>query len=157
MSYTPNTWTTGDTITATKLNNIEQGIANAGGGGAMIVTSTYDGDTDKWVLDKTAQEIYDAFMGGTPVYIKVQYGTTSDYSGNVFMCPLVWIANYNYTNDIKFYASKADMNGIAVDGQHSTGKPSITAYEAHALNDYPWHFFTATVNNTSMVEGSVSY
>lgn len=30
MSYTPNTWTTGDTITATKLNKIEQGIANAG-------------------------------------------------------------------------------------------------------------------------------
>lgn len=29
--YTPNTWTTGDIITATKLNNIEQGIANAGG------------------------------------------------------------------------------------------------------------------------------
>lgn len=38
MSYTPNTWTTGDTITATKLNNIEQGIANAGGGGVAKVT-----------------------------------------------------------------------------------------------------------------------
>lgn len=33
MSYTPTTWTTGDTITATKLNKIEQGIADAGGGG----------------------------------------------------------------------------------------------------------------------------
>lgn len=31
MSYTPTTWTTGDTITATKLNKIEQGVANAGG------------------------------------------------------------------------------------------------------------------------------
>lgn len=30
MSYTPTTWVTGDTITATKLNNMEQGIANAG-------------------------------------------------------------------------------------------------------------------------------
>lgn len=30
-SYTPTTWATGDVITATKLNNIEQGIANAGG------------------------------------------------------------------------------------------------------------------------------
>ena len=28
MSYTPNTWQTGDTITATKLNNMEQGIAD---------------------------------------------------------------------------------------------------------------------------------
>ena len=33
MSYTPTTWTTGDTITATKLNKIEQGIADSGGGG----------------------------------------------------------------------------------------------------------------------------
>lgn len=33
MSYTPTTWTTGDTITATALNKIEQGIAGAGGGG----------------------------------------------------------------------------------------------------------------------------
>ena len=31
MSYTPKTWQTGDTITATAMNNIEQGIANAGG------------------------------------------------------------------------------------------------------------------------------
>ena len=30
MSYTPTTWTTGDTITATKLNKMEQGIASGG-------------------------------------------------------------------------------------------------------------------------------
>jgi len=30
MSYTPTTWTTGDTITASAMNKIEQGIANAG-------------------------------------------------------------------------------------------------------------------------------
>lgn len=32
MAYTPTTWTTGDTITATAMNKIENGIANAGGG-----------------------------------------------------------------------------------------------------------------------------
>lgn len=31
MSYTPTTWGTGDTITASALNKIENGIANAGG------------------------------------------------------------------------------------------------------------------------------
>lgn len=31
MSYTPTTWTTGDTITASAMNKIEQGIAGAGG------------------------------------------------------------------------------------------------------------------------------
>lgn len=30
MSYTKNTWATGDTITAAKLNNMEDGIADAG-------------------------------------------------------------------------------------------------------------------------------
>lgn len=33
MAYTPTTWVTGDTITATKLNKLEQGVSNAGGGG----------------------------------------------------------------------------------------------------------------------------
>lgn len=32
MAYTPTTWNTGDDVTATKLNKIEQGIAGAGGG-----------------------------------------------------------------------------------------------------------------------------
>lgn len=41
MSYTPTTWTTGDTITATKLNKIENGIANAGG--AAVVKLTKNG------------------------------------------------------------------------------------------------------------------
>lgn len=33
MAYTPTNWVTGDTVTATKLNKLEQGVANAGGGG----------------------------------------------------------------------------------------------------------------------------
>lgn len=37
MSYTPTTWTTGDTITASALNKIEQGIADGGGGGVDAV------------------------------------------------------------------------------------------------------------------------
>ena len=31
MSYTPTTWATGDTVTATKLNKLENGVASAGG------------------------------------------------------------------------------------------------------------------------------
>lgn len=37
MSYTPTTWVTGDTITATKLNKLEQGIANASGCECAVV------------------------------------------------------------------------------------------------------------------------
>lgn len=57
MSYTPNTWKSGDVVTSAKLNNIEQGIANASNG-LMIVKASEDGDTV--TLDKTWQEINDA-------------------------------------------------------------------------------------------------
>lgn len=35
MSYDKHTWATGEVITKEKLNNIEDGIANAGSGGGM--------------------------------------------------------------------------------------------------------------------------
>ena len=38
MAYTPTQWTTGDDVTATKLNKMENGIANAGN--ALIATDT---------------------------------------------------------------------------------------------------------------------
>ena len=80
MSYTPTTWTTGDTITAEKLNHLEGGV-EAADGGALIVTQS---DTEShYVLDKTWKEIHDAFVAGIPVIInehdESQYGT-NDYS-----------------------------------------------------------------------------
>lgn len=68
MSYTPTTWNTGDTITASALNKIENGIANAGGGGTAWVTlsasgygsashtfaqvfyALYDSNSSKWIV-----------------------------------------------------------------------------------------------------------
>lgn len=55
MSYTPTQWATGDIITAEKLNKLENGVANAGGGGVLIVHVDENG-----VLDKTWKEIHDA-------------------------------------------------------------------------------------------------
>ena len=37
MSYTPTTWNTGDTITASAMNKIEQGIANAGSVATVMI------------------------------------------------------------------------------------------------------------------------
>lgn len=62
MSYEPHTWVAGETVTPSKLNNIEQGIAN--NSGVMIVNDN-DG-----TLDATWQEIYDAMEAGIPVFIK---------------------------------------------------------------------------------------
>lgn len=68
MSYTPTNWVTGDTITATKLNNMEQGIANAGGGVSGLITDTND------ALDKTYNEINDMISAGVLPYIKYNSG-----------------------------------------------------------------------------------
>lgn len=59
MSYTPHTWQTGETVTAEKLNALEQGVASGGGGGGgfMLITVTYDETEDTFVADKTYAEI----------------------------------------------------------------------------------------------------
>ena len=69
MSYTPTNWTTGDTITATKLNKMEQGIANAGSAMVLTITTTLLSKT----LNKTFAEIYEALHNGTPCYIQYDY------------------------------------------------------------------------------------
>lgn len=42
MAYSPTNWNTGDTITATKLNKLEQGVVNAGSN--VYLTGTRSGD-----------------------------------------------------------------------------------------------------------------
>lgn len=58
MSYTPTTWHGGDVLSAEAMNKIENGIAGAGSG-ALEVNIEEDGN--ELVMDKTWQEIYDAF------------------------------------------------------------------------------------------------
>lgn len=58
MSYTKREWATGNVVGAVDLNRMEQGIEDAGSSGSgevLVVTET------KGILDKTWQEIYDAF------------------------------------------------------------------------------------------------
>lgn len=64
MAYNKHTWTTGETITAEKLNNIEEGIADSN---VLTITSTLSGSTI--TLNKTWKEISDAFTGNKLSYI----------------------------------------------------------------------------------------
>ena len=74
MSYTKQTWQTGDIITAAKLNHMEDGISGGSGGGVLITTSV--GGT----LDKTWKEINDALLAGTNVFV----ATERSYEGEVY-------------------------------------------------------------------------
>ena len=68
MSYTPTTWTTGDTITASSMNKIENGIANASGVSGLC---SCDGSS----LDKSYNELMTILNAGVlPFYIKSNGG-----------------------------------------------------------------------------------
>lgn len=77
MAYEPTVWKSGDVVTSAKLNNMEQGIANAG---AMIVHD------NNGTLDKTWQEIHDAAP-----FVTIIMGE----SGNLTIMPLFGIAEYD--------------------------------------------------------------
>lgn len=67
MSYTPTEWSSGDLITAERLNKMENGIA--GSGGAYIVNAVTNAETGIVTLDKTFLEIETAYLAGKPVFI----------------------------------------------------------------------------------------
>lgn len=76
MAYTKQTWETGDTIIADKLNHMEDGIAEGGSGGeTFVVNFTYDDQTNKYTADKTFQEIETAAIS-IPVIGHIEYPDT---------------------------------------------------------------------------------
>lgn len=146
MSYTPTTWANGDTITAGKLNKMEQGIAGAGG--AMICTASWDNSKVNYALDKTAQEIYDALVSGTSVYIKWFYGVLgTSYESKFFLAPVITVWAYNYTQTIQFMASKPSYDS-------SGYTPAALIFRASGLNEYPVFLETRVVKWSSTTGSS---
>lgn len=157
MSYTPTTWTTGDTITATALNKMEQGIASAGG--VLICNSSFDVDGEDYILDKTVQEIYDALLAGTPAYIKFQYGTlgasgTGDCQSTLYLAPIIAIVGYAYTNTIRIIASKPKRQNF--DNEYCNYAAGVLVYSATSLDVYPIFHKATSVNTSAMVTSAVA-
>lgn len=146
MAYTPTTWTTGDTITATAMNKIENGIAGAGS--ALICNASYSDSAENFVLDKTVQEIHEALMSGTPVYCKYEYGVIgSDYISHSWLAPITYIYTYDTANVIRIVVQRATLGGATASGSVSTYYclvPSVVIFEAFSLNSYPVFYRTAS-------------
>lgn len=82
MEYTPTEWKNGDVITAEKLNKLEQGIANSNSGMLeVIMTAKGASDEEGFQLNKTWQEIYDAFPNVYIVQRSEDANETLDKSG----------------------------------------------------------------------------
>ena len=155
MGYTPTTWSTGDTITAQAMNKIENGIAGAGG--ALICTASWNSSLSATALDKTVQEIYDALLSGTPVYIKYQYGIlgasgTGSYESRLYLAPVIKIYGYNYTEVIRICASKP--NAIGNKGTTYTAfSPAVLLFSASSMSGYPT-FYDTIYTPTNYVSNS---
>ena len=154
MSYTPKTWHTGDTVTATDLNNIENGIANAGS--ALVCTYTDTGQG--YALDKTVQEIYDALESGTPVFIAYTYGTfPTDYVSHTYLAPIIKVFAYEYSNVIRIVATST----VSVTPSTGSGTflhtPCTVIFSANSLNEYPIFYRTVHVNDTSLTSSEYIY
>ena len=75
MSYTPTQWATGDTVTAERLNKMEQGIQTAVD--PFVVTCTPIAQDFSGVMDKTVAEIDAAYKAGKKILFKVLTGEDS--------------------------------------------------------------------------------
>jgi len=103
MSYTPTTWTTGDTITASALNKIENGIADAGGGGSSwdaIIRLTHSNDDTEdipstitpSIVEGTYAGLYAKHSNGEYPTILVEY---THPLGTRFAVPMAYILGFN--------------------------------------------------------------
>ena len=135
MSYTPTTWTTGDTITASAMNKIEQGIANGGGGFVVNVTS----ENGTLTMDKTFAEIYEAMDSGIPCFMKyfveLGSGETLDtaYSYSALLSPIVTL--YKYDDVYRVLVSSSCP--LYVSNITGVGVPQIYTFQASISTDYP--------------------
>lgn len=131
MTYEPTEWKTGDVVTSAKLNKLEQGVADAsGGGGVLVVGMTMDvsSGTPALVLDKTAGEIWGAgfailrYNGATvfeqddidrsaPLMLAACGQPDSIFPGYSFTFPIS-----EASDDISFLAETADDYPTATQG-----------------------------------------
>lgn len=77
MAYTKQTWATGDTVTASKLNHMEDGIADAGGYDLVIsVEDTDYNSATPTVVSGTWADCMAKVEAGQPITARVYFLST---------------------------------------------------------------------------------
>ena len=87
MSYEKHTWETGETITAEKLNNLEDGVASGGSGdnNNFIVPIVYDNVEDVYSTEVTFSQIMDAYESEkTIIGVYIYYNSGGVMSYKIF-------------------------------------------------------------------------
>ena len=132
MSYDPTNWKAGDVISSQKLNKLEQGVADAGGGGGNLVvtiTKTEEGGEVTYTADKTAGEIKAAMESGQGVAIPY---TMVNESGSEYVISKVGEGGSYDSN----FVTESGMYALIVSSL-ITGDPDDLPLIAATLEDYP--------------------
>lgn len=114
MAYTPTNWATGDTVTATKLNKLEQGVANAGGGkydAYDYIIKQVDSNTP--TLEKGSwQNVYDALQDMEPIVgLFIKNTTPGQFHDTVSLfIPITYTYYYSSADMLLGYAITIDTN-----------------------------------------------
>ena len=118
MAYEPTVWKSGDVITSTKLNKLENGVADAGGGtgGGVLICHINE---DTMSLDKTWNEIKSA--ASTSVVIAL---SGDEYETNIGILKSVGIDTDEDDNPI-YVAAISNLEGY------------LARYVATSADGYP--------------------
>ena len=141
MAYDKQTWVNGEVITAEKLNHMEDGIAGAGG--SLIVN---------WVdnaLDKTVAELYAAYNSGTPIFVRLIYGSPEVYEGLQRLAPVILLYNYNYANNIRVVVAFTQQ--VSLTGKDFTFTPATAIFSAESTTDYPEFYCSVKPSQSALI------
>ena len=136
MSYTPTEWKSGDVVTSAKLNKLEQGVADAGGGLIVNVSLTYDETSDSVVVsnvEETIDEILAAIAEGQSVEMHV---ARSDYEQDPHTDFEVYHCVDAYTGDAESIA--IDFEEIYIQFPNATTIKIITRKIAYADSEWAY-------------------
>lgn len=132
MAYTPTNWQTGDTVTASKLMNIEYGVANAAN--PFIVTLTPTAADFSGTMDKTVAEINAAYEAGRRIlFIISALGGTLTAE-----CTDVWASDGHLYPSFNAHVIDDGTNTIifASTGPTDDGDRQIYGAHIYALSPY---------------------
>lgn len=129
-AYDETSWNCGDTVTAEKMNKIENQLSVLGGG-TLIIDTVYHYDEGTLTLNKTAREIIEAVQSGIQPIVHAIFEIANDEDFEDI-----------YETQIMFQP----LTQINIDGTlQSIGTHGITFYFspqsfiAFALDEYPYY------------------
>ena len=121
MAYEKQTWVTGEVITKEKLNHMEDGIANGGGGSGIFIANL---DNDASRLDKTWNEIHTALENRQPSYACLSQGNDE------IMLPILgayYSGSLNTYGIIMLNSSKSQLSVSNLTTDNPDGYPTEAA------------------------------